>query len=143
MKKKTKSAYPSARTAADQDIAGLLTTLTQKLASFEAKIDTVLSRLQPRPVGLTATPPRHAGYPGEPRHQRTMYKAVCADCNKGCEVPFQPSGNRPVYCKECFAKRKSSGTTRVAPQEKHVEAAVSKRTAAKTKTAAAKKRARK
>jgi CxxC-x17-CxxC domain-containing protein len=42
------------------------------------------------------------------RHERPMYKAVCADCRKDCEVPFKPTGERPVYCKECFAKRKAS-----------------------------------
>ena len=37
---------------------------------------------------------------------REMHKATCADCKKECEVPFKPSGDRPVYCKECFSKRK-------------------------------------
>ena len=37
---------------------------------------------------------------------REMHKAVCADCKKECEVPFKPSGDRPVYCKDCFSKRK-------------------------------------
>jgi CxxC-x17-CxxC domain-containing protein len=41
------------------------------------------------------------------RHERQMYRAVCADCRKECEVPFKPTGERPVYCKECFAKRKA------------------------------------
>jgi CxxC-x17-CxxC domain-containing protein len=41
-------------------------------------------------------------------NKRVMYKAVCADCRKDCEVPFKPTGERPVYCKECFAKRKAS-----------------------------------
>ena len=40
---------------------------------------------------------------------REMHKATCADCKKECEVPFKPSGDRPVYCKECFSKRKDSG----------------------------------
>jgi CxxC-x17-CxxC domain-containing protein len=31
-----------------------------------------------------------------------MYEAVCAECGKSCEVPFRPSGNRPVYCSNCF-----------------------------------------
>ena len=44
------------------------------------------------------------GY-GRPRE---MHKAVCADCKKECEVPFRPSGDRPVYCKECFGKRKGA-----------------------------------
>ncbi|HLD50208.1 MAG TPA: CxxC-x17-CxxC domain-containing protein [bacterium] len=37
---------------------------------------------------------------------REMFKATCAGCQKECEVPFKPSGDRPVYCKECFSKRK-------------------------------------
>ncbi|MCK4463215.1 MAG: hypothetical protein KAU58_02780 [Candidatus Omnitrophica bacterium] len=38
--------------------------------------------------------------------ERTYTRVICADCNKECEVPFKPSGDRPVYCKECFSKRK-------------------------------------
>jgi len=41
--------------------------------------------------------------------QKEMHKAICADCKKECTVPFKPSGDRPVYCKECFAKRRDSG----------------------------------
>ena len=37
---------------------------------------------------------------------REMHKAVCADCGKDCEIPFKPKEDRPVYCKECFAKHK-------------------------------------
>ena len=40
---------------------------------------------------------------------REMHKATCSDCKKECEVPFKPSGDRPVYCKECFAKRRDAG----------------------------------
>ena len=37
---------------------------------------------------------------------REMHKATCSECKKECEVPFKPSGDKPVYCKECYAKRK-------------------------------------
>lgn len=40
---------------------------------------------------------------------REFHKATCSDCGKECEVPFKPSGDRPVYCKDCFSKRKDSG----------------------------------
>jgi len=40
------------------------------------------------------------------RGPREMHKAVCADCGQECEVPFKPSGDRPVYCRECFQKHK-------------------------------------
>jgi CxxC-x17-CxxC domain-containing protein len=35
----------------------------------------------------------------------TMYKAVCDECGKACEVPFKPTGDKPVYCSECFEKK--------------------------------------
>lgn len=40
---------------------------------------------------------------------REMFTATCAECKKECQVPFKPSGDRPVYCKDCFSKRKDSG----------------------------------
>ena len=36
------------------------------------------------------------------RSERQMYPAVCAECGKETTVPFQPSGDKPVYCRECF-----------------------------------------
>ncbi len=34
--------------------------------------------------------------------ERKMYKAVCSDCGQECEVPFEPTEGRPVYCKDCY-----------------------------------------
>lgn len=34
-----------------------------------------------------------------------MFKAVCSDCGKECEVPFKPVEGRPVFCKECYMKK--------------------------------------
>jgi len=39
---------------------------------------------------------------------RPMYPAVCANCGAETMVPFQPSGGRPVYCRNCFDARKGS-----------------------------------
>lgn len=39
--------------------------------------------------------------------QRQMFKIKCASCGKDAEVPFEPKGDRPVYCGECFAKQKT------------------------------------
>lgn len=36
---------------------------------------------------------------------REMHKAICGKCGKECEVPFEPTGERPVYCSECFEKK--------------------------------------
>ena len=35
-----------------------------------------------------------------------MYPAICASCGKETQVPFPPRGNRPVYCRDCFAQRR-------------------------------------
>ena len=42
------------------------------------------------------------------RPQRRMFPAVCAQCNKETEVPFEPREGRPVYCSECYNKIKLS-----------------------------------
>ena len=38
---------------------------------------------------------------------REMHKAVCSECKKECEVPFKPSGDRPIYCKDCYSQKKT------------------------------------
>ena len=40
------------------------------------------------------------------RGQRQMFPAVCAECGKETEVPFEPREGRPVYCSECYSKVK-------------------------------------
>ncbi len=41
---------------------------------------------------------------------KQMFPATCAACGKQTEVPFKPSGARPVYCRECFqSQRAASG----------------------------------
>ncbi len=37
---------------------------------------------------------------------RQFTKVTCAGCGKETEVPFVPSGDRPVYCRECFESQK-------------------------------------
>ena len=39
---------------------------------------------------------------------RQMFPAVCATCGKETEVPFQPRGDRPVYCSDCYRKTRAS-----------------------------------
>jgi len=39
---------------------------------------------------------------------RQMYAAVCAQCGKDTEVPFEPRNGRPVYCSDCYSKTKTS-----------------------------------
>ena len=42
------------------------------------------------------------------RAQREQHIAICAECGQEAKLPFQPSSDRPVYCSECFAKKRSN-----------------------------------
>ena len=46
---------------------------------------------------------RYGNYDRPPRE---MHKVTCADCGNEAEVPFKPDGERPVYCQDCYKKRK-------------------------------------
>ncbi|PIN70224.1 DNA-directed RNA polymerase [Candidatus Woesearchaeota archaeon CG11_big_fil_rev_8_21_14_0_20_43_8] len=46
------------------------------------------------------------GY-GRDSGPRKMHKAVCSECNKECEVPFKPTEGKPIFCKDCFRKKRS------------------------------------
>jgi CxxC-x17-CxxC domain-containing protein len=62
------------------------------------------------------------GYGSGGRGQSEMLSATCSSCGKEAQVPFQPSGDKPVYCSDCFQQRgggsrggyggRSSGRTR-------------------------------
>jgi CxxC-x17-CxxC domain-containing protein len=45
---------------------------------------------------------------GDSQGPREMYPVVCAECGKDTTVPFQPRGDRPVYCSDCFSKQRTS-----------------------------------
>jgi CxxC-x17-CxxC domain-containing protein len=36
--------------------------------------------------------------------KRQMFPATCGQCGKATEVPFQPRGDKPVYCSDCYRK---------------------------------------
>ncbi len=62
------------------------------------------------------------GYGGGNRDRRDgdtsrpgMHKATCAECGKPCEVPFRPTGDRPIFCSDCFGKQEGRGSS---PREK-------------------------
>jgi CxxC-x17-CxxC domain-containing protein len=43
---------------------------------------------------------------------REMFPAICDNCGNDCEVPFRPSGNKPVLCSNCFRKENNSSSER-------------------------------
>ncbi|MBI2449597.1 DNA-directed RNA polymerase [Candidatus Pacearchaeota archaeon] len=45
-----------------------------------------------------------------------MTKIKCSECGKEAEVPFKPREGSPVYCRECFMKKKG-----IKPREEQEE----------------------
>ena len=45
---------------------------------------------------------RRAGGSGDGQRVREMHDVVCSNCGKPTQVPFLPTGTRPVYCTDCF-----------------------------------------
>ena len=45
---------------------------------------------------------------GGNRGERQMYEVICDGCGCTTQVPFQPRGDRPVYCRDCFEAHRQS-----------------------------------
>lgn len=43
---------------------------------------------------------------GRDQYGRQMYVVKCSVCGKDAQVPFKPSGNRPVYCRDCYMQQR-------------------------------------
>ncbi len=107
------------------DVVELINKMREVIDNIDRKIDILIGKSSARPVEAK---PFHKPFQQQPRvhghnevrqdnsfRERVLHKAICADCKKGCEVPFKPSGERPVYCKDCFSKRKSGGPFKARP----------------------------
>ena len=40
--------------------------------------------------------------------EKKMHRVTCDKCGEACEVPFRPTGDKPVYCSRCFRKNEST-----------------------------------
>lgn len=121
MKKNSKSKTKTAAVPrVDPYLEGLMGKLLERLAGLEQKMDMVIAQTAGKsPAGVNQPKPFQALQPQPPaRRDRILYEAICADCHKVCEVPFKPSETRAVYCKECFAKRKSGGQGKINTAQK-------------------------
>ncbi len=139
-KKSVKSVAPEQ--PEQPDLVAVMLRVAERLGALEKKVDQLIDQgsnapLETRSVSNYASP-QH----GAKQHQasnesqgrqggRTLYQTVCADCRKACEVPFKPTGERPVYCKECFTKRKAgngnsksyTGPAQTSGQHQHMRGA--------------------
>ena len=38
------------------------------------------------------------------RGSREMFATICSQCGANCQVPFRPTGDKPIYCSACYEK---------------------------------------
>jgi len=79
------------------------------LIALDKKVDILVDRLSQRPQSSERfqKPGSHFRRDDRPR-ERSFTQAVCSQCGKECEIPFKPTGGRPVYCRDCFSARNNS-----------------------------------
>lgn len=119
----------------DSDILGYVAKIQEQLEMLDRKLNLLIEKSMPpkpttpafapkpfsQPNSFNQQPPRQDNRFNNNQRQdnrqreRIMYKTVCADCRKQCEVPFRPSGDRPVYCQECFSRRKNANNNSFKP----------------------------
>ena len=45
-----------------------------------------------------------------------MHEVTCDKCGKQCQVPFRPTGDKPVFCSDCFRKNDNQGSFNSSPR---------------------------
>jgi len=111
MKKKMKN---------DQDVHAVMVQIQEQLAVLDRKLDSFMTKslkelaealaasrpvVRPQVQAPSPAGPAPSGFP--PR--KPMFAIICHECGKDSELPFKPRNDRPVYCRECFAKIKGRG----------------------------------
>ena len=59
------------------------------------------------------------------RRRVEMHDAVCDQCGKQCQVPFKPTGDKPVFCSDCFRKNEGSNGNSGSMNQRPVQSGVS------------------
>jgi len=59
-----------------------------------------------KPASSPTAPAGDAAKPaGTDQSGRQLYDVTCATCGKPAQVPFKPTGGRPIYCRDCYTKQ--------------------------------------
>jgi CxxC-x17-CxxC domain-containing protein len=60
------------------------------------------------PRGRDNRGPREGGQMADvPAPSREYFMAICNECGKEAQLPFKPRGDRPIFCSECFDKKRT------------------------------------
>ena len=81
----------------------------------------------PRPEGNRGGYNKYSAQRDSGERREMLHKATCSECNNTCEVPFRPNGSKPVYCKDCFGKKKGAYPSNNMPKNDFVQRAPSMR----------------
>lgn len=68
------------------------------------------------PADRAAKKARMEGGRGGDRGSRQMYEITCSNCGRKDSVPFQPRGDRPVLCGDCFRRQREGGLPQAAAE---------------------------
>jgi CxxC-x17-CxxC domain-containing protein len=95
----------------ETDIVAMIAKLQEQVAQLDRKLDSLIMKCSSQPK--SPQPPKH-----DHQQPRPMYKITCADCKRDSEIPFKPAGDRPVYCPECFRRRKTMNAHKPVPDSR-------------------------
>ncbi|MBI5392387.1 hypothetical protein HZA96_00835 [Candidatus Woesearchaeota archaeon] len=59
-------------------------------------------------------------FESRPNFEKRMFRVTCDKCGIKCEVPFNPTEGKPVYCSDCF-KRNDGNSSGRAPTQDYTE----------------------
>lgn len=87
---------------------------SEVLARIEAQIIALNKRVESLIAQSSHKPTEKSFYAKRDFDDRKMgkmrYKAVCTECGQACDVPFKPSGGRPVFCSDCFERQQGKSS---------------------------------
>jgi len=112
------------------DITELFDQLNQRLSVIEKKIDTLISKPSAPKDSFRSfdnSKRRDNNRDSNFREEKSFTRVVCSKCAKECEIPFKPTGNRPVFCKECFSKNERTDSFGAKRDNRSKERSFSKR----------------
>ena len=78
---------------------------SKQAVSANIRREMAAGKPQKQAVAIALSVKRKAARGESSGGDRQMFDAVCSDCGQSCQVPFQPNGEKPVYCRPCFIKR--------------------------------------
>lgn len=111
MTKKPKSKVVAVKRRKEVVTGEVIDGIQQSLSAIDKKLDLLINQSSRKPFEQNRSQSfNRFNRRDRDSRERTYTRAVCAECHQECEIPFKPTGDRPVYCKDCFAKHKNSSS---------------------------------